>query len=97
MGDRVGLAITQAMALTGMMQWGIRQSAEVVNQLMSVERLLEYRDLNSETQPIKPKVITKMWPENGCLEFKNVTYCYFDGAEPVLRNLSFTVQPREKV
>lgn len=48
----MGLAITQCMALTWMMQWGIRQSAEVVNQLMSVERLLEYTLLPSETVSI---------------------------------------------
>lgn len=28
-GEKVGLAITQAMTLLGMLQWGIRQSAEV--------------------------------------------------------------------
>lgn len=35
-GDKVGLAITQSMALTGLLQWGIRQSAEAANQLMAV-------------------------------------------------------------
>ncbi|XP_001604413.2 multidrug resistance-associated protein 4 isoform X1 [Nasonia vitripennis] len=47
-GGQVGLAITQVMALTGMVQWGMRQSAEVTNQLMSVERVLEYTDLTPE-------------------------------------------------
>lgn len=44
-GASVGLAITQSMALTMMLQWGIRQSAEVMNQMMAVERVLEYREL----------------------------------------------------
>lgn len=44
----MGLAITQVMALTGMVQWGMRQSAEVTNQLMSVERVLEYTELTPE-------------------------------------------------
>ncbi|GLG99905.1 Probable multidrug resistance-associated protein lethal(2)03659 [Gryllus bimaculatus] len=47
-GGSVGLAITQAMALTGMMQWGMRQSAEVANNMMSVERVLEYSLLEEE-------------------------------------------------
>jgi ATP-binding cassette subfamily C (CFTR/MRP) protein 4 len=46
-GASVGLAITQSMALTMMLQWGIRQSAEVMNQMMAVERVLEYRELGT--------------------------------------------------
>ncbi|XP_058061172.1 ATP-binding cassette sub-family C member 4-like [Anopheles bellator] len=97
LGDRVGLAITQAMALTGMMQWGIRQSAEVANFMMSVERLLEYRDLASERQPPKPVTPGASWPEAGRIEFKRVTYRYFDGAPAVLRDLSFAIRPKEKI
>lgn len=44
-GASVGLAITQSMTLTSMLQWGIRQSAEVMNQMMAVERVLEYQGL----------------------------------------------------
>lgn len=36
------------MMLTFMMQWGIRQSAEVSNQLTAVERILEYTQLPAE-------------------------------------------------
>ncbi|KAJ8933694.1 hypothetical protein NQ314_013860 [Rhamnusium bicolor] len=54
-GGEVGLAITQAAALTGLVQWGMRQSAEVANQLMSVERVLEYKTLPQEKQPDIPK------------------------------------------
>jgi hypothetical protein len=32
------LAITQAIGLTGMFQWGMRQSTELENQMTSVER-----------------------------------------------------------
>lgn len=97
MGGQVGLAITQAMALTGMLQWGIRQSAEVANQLMAVERILEYRDLKVETAPEKPQQLSDQWPASGKIEFRNVVYRYFAEGEPVLKGLNFIVQSKEKI
>lgn len=97
MGGQVGLAITQAMGLTGMLQWGIRQSAEVANQLMAVERILEYRDLKPETSPENPRNVASQWPESGKIEFRNVVYRYFAEAEPVLKGLNFVVKPKEKI
>ncbi len=47
-GSEAGLAISSAMALTGMFQWGVRQSAEVENQMTSVERVIEYSNITSE-------------------------------------------------
>lgn len=96
-GDKVGLAITQAMTMTGLLQWGIRHSVEVTNQMMSVERTLEYSDLESEIQPREPVEVNAAWPVEGHIEFKNVSYRYLYEGEPVLQHVSFAVQPREKI
>lgn len=47
-GDEVGLAITQCIALCGVFQWGMRQSAELENQMTSVERILEFTRVEHE-------------------------------------------------
>lgn len=85
------------MALTGMLQWGIRQSAEVSNHLMSVERIIQYRDLPPEQQPEQIQTIAKAWPTNGKIEFRKLNYRYSETLPPVLTNLNLIVQPNEKI
>ncbi|XP_050579550.1 probable multidrug resistance-associated protein lethal(2)03659 isoform X2 [Bombus affinis] len=98
-GGNIGLAITQSIGLTGMFQWGMRQSTELENQMTSVERVGEYSNVESEpplesTPDKKPK---ESWPEEGKIEFKNV-YMKYDAAEPpVLKNLNLVIYPQEKI
>ncbi|XP_057653050.1 ATP-binding cassette sub-family C member 4-like [Diorhabda carinulata] len=96
-GGEIGLAITQATALTGMVQWGIRQSAEVTNQLMSVERVLEYKALPAEKQPDVPKKPEKSWPKKGHIRFKNMGLRYIENGPLTLKNLDLSINPNEKV
>ncbi|XP_031850164.1 putative multidrug resistance-associated protein lethal(2)03659 isoform X2 [Nomia melanderi] len=99
LGGNVGLAITQSIGLTGMFQWGMRQSTELENQMTSVERVLEYSKIESEpplesTPDKKPK---ETWPEEGRIEFKNLSLRYDPAEAPVLKGLNFTIYPREKI
>ncbi|XP_053667657.1 ATP-binding cassette sub-family C member 4-like [Anopheles marshallii] len=110
-GARVGLAITQIGSIGSQLQFGIRQSAEMFNHLIAVERLLEYRELPAERQelsesgkkqpahivPIPTVPIPADWPQKGSIEFKNVCFRYADNDVTVLHDLSFTIEPREKV
>lgn len=47
-GSQVGLGITQCIGLSGLIQWGMRQSAELENQMTSVERVLEFTRIEHE-------------------------------------------------
>lgn len=96
-GGEVGLAITQAAALTGLVQWGMRQSAEVANQLMSVERVLDYKHLPQEKQPDIPKIPPKAWPDKGRIVFNQMGLKYVEAGTLVLKNLNLVIQPNEKV
>lgn len=95
-GAKVGLAISQSMGLTAMLQWGIRQNAEVMNQMMGVERVLEYRDLEPEQKEVK-KVVEQSWPEKGKLKFSQVVYRYASDMEPALKGVDFEVKSCEKI
>ncbi|EDS30176.1 multidrug resistance-associated protein 1 [Culex quinquefasciatus] len=99
LGGSVGLAITQTISLIGMCQWGMRQSAELENQMVSVERVNEYTNLTAEP-PLEtaPKHRPQRnWPENGVIKFFNVDLRYSEDGEKVLKDLSFTVQSNEKI
>uniref|UniRef100_A0A182NL49 Uncharacterized protein n=1 Tax=Anopheles dirus TaxID=7168 RepID=A0A182NL49_9DIPT len=110
-GARVGLAITQIGSIGSQLQFGIRQSAEMFNHLIAVERLLEYRELPPEgrqtpkhhdadgqqTKPIPVVPVASDWPQAGAIEFRNVSFRYDEYDEAVLEGLTFTVAPREKV
>ena len=81
-----------------MFQWGMRQSAELENQMTSVERVLEYNDVDKE--PIDDTSLKKPeqnWPSKGAIEFRNVCLKYGPNKPLVLKNLCFTIQPMNKI
>ncbi|KAF7268017.1 hypothetical protein GWI33_018818 [Rhynchophorus ferrugineus] len=95
-GGNVGLAITQAMSLTGMFQWGMRQWSELENNMTSVERVVEYTQIEQEEKSAEEEP-PKYWPEHGLLELKSVYLRYATNEPYVLNNLTFKIKPREKV
>ncbi|XP_071558724.1 probable multidrug resistance-associated protein lethal(2)03659 [Temnothorax nylanderi] len=95
----IGLVITQIMALTNMLQWGIRQTAELESQLTSIERILEYSRLEEEPM-IDGKPETKPpddWPTKGLVEFRDVSLKYNRRGAYILRNINFAIMPEEKI
>lgn len=61
----VGLAISQALILTGMVQYGIRQMMESIQLFVNTERVLQYTRLEQEPCiSLKP---TRDWPFKGSL------------------------------
>lgn len=91
----MGLAISQAMILTGMVQYGVRQVAESLQQMTSVERVLQYTDLEQENCVTKQP--PSNWPTHGLIEFRHM-YCRYDpNGEPVLKDLNIVIQPAWKV
>ncbi|XP_062142485.1 probable multidrug resistance-associated protein lethal(2)03659 [Drosophila sulfurigaster albostrigata] len=100
-GGMVGLVITQAMGMTGMVQWGMRQSAELENTMTAVERVVEYEDIEPEGALEAPadKKPAKSWPEHGKITFEELSLRYFPDpkSEYVLKSLNFVIKAREKV
>lgn len=91
-GD-VGLALTQVMMLTGYLQWAVRQWADLENCMTSVERVLEYTEIEQE-DPTGGAI--NDWPKDGSVKYDGVSLSYTSGTK-VLKNISFSVNPGEKI
>lgn len=91
----VGLTLATLVQILGMMQWGVRQSAETEALLTSVERLMNYTTLETETK--KGRVAEK-WPSFGEIEFKQLHFSYSGkAADDVLKNISLKIHSGEKI
>jgi len=66
------------MGMTGMVQWGMRQSAELENTMTAVERVVEYEDIEPEGELEAPadKKPPKTWPEQGKIVFDELSLRY---------------------
>lgn len=96
-GGEVGLAISQASMLMGLVNFAMRLSASVQTQLMSVERALEYNSLPREPQPENPTEPAKIWPNKGEIQMEGLCLRYHEEGPLILKNLTLTINPKEKV
>ncbi|WAR23542.1 ABCC3-like protein, partial [Mya arenaria] len=95
----VGLSMTYAITLMSIFQWGVKLSADVENQMISVERVLDYTSLPSEA-PLESSDDhhpPPAWPENGAISSLNACLKYPQVSLTVLKNISFNIKAREKI
>ncbi|XP_033865353.2 ATP-binding cassette sub-family C member 4-like isoform X2 [Acipenser ruthenus] len=93
----VGLALSYAITLVGMFQWGVRQSAEVENQMTSVERVLDYTELENEAPWVTECRPPPDWPRHGVIVFEGVNFAYSRDGPHVLKNINAVFRSKEKV
>ncbi|ENN79951.1 hypothetical protein YQE_03598, partial [Dendroctonus ponderosae] len=97
-GD-VGLVISQTLALTGMLQYGVRQSAEVSSTMTSVERVLQYTKLDEEGpwEALPGDRPPLDWPQKGRVSFSHAFLRYSSDSPPSIRDLNVEFRPGEKI
>lgn len=68
-----------------------------VFQMISVERVMEYTDLEKEAPWECPKRPPPAWPHEGVIVFDNVNFTYSLDGPLVLKHLTALIKSREKV
>ncbi|KAG0044636.1 hypothetical protein BGZ83_010140 [Gryganskiella cystojenkinii] len=101
-----GLALSFAMSITNAMIWFVRNYCDLQNQLVAVERIREYADMQPEA-PMETKQIGGSaeaeralrhgWPTHGGIMFDHYSIRYREGLDLVLKEVSFEVRGGEKV
>ena len=92
------LSITYTVQLLASLQWCVRLSAEIENQMTSVERILEYTKLEPEVGDRKlEQSPPSTWPSCGAFEFRKLFMRYGPDMPFALKGISFKVAHGEKV
>ncbi|TAQ88276.1 hypothetical protein B7494_g3387 [Chlorociboria aeruginascens] len=93
-----GLSLSYAISFTENVLWLVRLYAMNEQNMNSVERIKEYLDVEQEAKSVIEETRPAAnWPSQGSVEFINYTTRYRSDLEPVLRNVSFKINPLEKV
>jgi len=95
----IGLAISNALSVTQLLICWVRNTSNVEQAFVAVERLKEYTDnkLEDNWDDEDGTGQDNEWVTDGSLEFKDVSLRYRDGLDMVLKDVTFQVQGGEKI
>lgn len=87
-----GVVLSYILMIVMMLQFMVRQLAEVENSMTATERITFYGSgLPKEAAPYTDVQLHPSWPATGVVEFKNVCMRYRPGLPLVLQNLNLTI------
>ena len=75
----------------------VSQFAQNEQNMNAVERVLHYTELPAEADRTTPNDPPPTWPMKGKITFSNVEMAYREGLPLVLKDVSFEINPGEKV
>ena len=94
----LGLLLSQVLNTTQRLNWAVRSASEVEQNIVSVERMDQYSNLPQEAPfDIAATDPGPSWPSHGRIEFDHYSARYREGLDLVLRDLSFVIQPGERI
>jgi ABC-type multidrug transport system fused ATPase/permease subunit len=96
---KTGLTLSYILSVQAAFGWLVRQTAEVENNMNSVERILHYGHAIEQEAPheLPERQPRAPWPSGGRVELRDVVLSYRPGLPSVLKGLSMSVRAGEKI
>ncbi|KAG2237662.1 P-loop containing nucleoside triphosphate hydrolase protein [Thamnidium elegans] len=92
-----GFCLSFVLLFTDQMFWGIRRYTSLEMSFNAVERVVEFMEMDQEAPAITQLRPPEKWPTSGSIEVKDLEIKYSADLDPVLKGLTFSVKPREKI
>lgn len=92
-----GLVLSYILSIVQMIQFTVRQLAEVENAMNATERLYYYGTELDEEPPLHLAEVPKEWPQRGEIIFNDVQMRYRDGLPLVLQGLTMSIAGGERI
>ncbi|KAL8850054.1 MAG: hypothetical protein Q9221_004980 [Calogaya cf. arnoldii] len=92
-----GLVLSYILSIVQMIQFTVRQLAEVENAMNATERLHYYGTELDEEPPLHLTEVPPEWPQKGEIVFNEVQMRYRDGLPLVLQGLTMSIAGGERI
>ncbi|NXO19201.1 MRP1 protein, partial [Oriolus oriolus] len=94
----VGLSVSYSLQITAHLNWLVRMSSELETNIVAVERVKEYAEMEKEAEwSIEQTAPASSWPEEGKVEFRGYGLRYREDLDLVLKNINVTINGGEKI
>ena len=93
----VGLAISSSLSMTQVLNWAVRMNCQMETNIVSVERVKEYTEIEREAPPVTAVRPPHGWPSKGEIAFNDIKLRYREGLDLVLKGVNVNVGNHEKI
>ncbi|KIK60287.1 hypothetical protein GYMLUDRAFT_73760 [Collybiopsis luxurians FD-317 M1] len=94
----VGLVLSYALNATSSLNWLVRTTSEVEQNIVSVERILHQTEVPPEAPlELSDHPVPQSWPTSGAVEFRGYSTRYRPELDLVLKKIDLNIKPSEKI
>uniref|UniRef100_A0A8C5L1D2 ATP-binding cassette, sub-family member 2 n=1 Tax=Jaculus jaculus TaxID=51337 RepID=A0A8C5L1D2_JACJA len=96
-GDTVGFVLSNALNITQTLNWLVRMTSEAETNIVAIERINEYINVENEAPWVMDKRPPADWPSKGEIQFSDYQVRYRPELDLVLKGITCHIKNSEKV